>query len=128
MDEELPHSYHAYVVPCACVQMMKMSGMHTSSYWLGTYMFDIAYFVIIATIYVVAGYAFSIPTVINASPFLFIATLGCWAHAQVGTAFFLGAIFPNSRFASIISYMLIVVVSCLLAHVASGRALCECVS
>jgi len=96
----------SYVV----VQLMRMEGMKEAAYWVGTYAFNFVYFLITAFVYVFAGYMIGIKSVKHASPVLFIAVLGLWAHAQSGVAFLFGAIFPRARFASIVLYMLIVLV------------------
>ena len=92
------------------MQLMRMEGMKAPVYWVGTYAFNLVYFLITAFVYVFAGYMIGIKSVKHASPVLFIAVLGLWAHAQSGVAFLSGAIFPRARFASIVLYMLIVLV------------------
>lgn len=92
-------------------QMMTMEGMKAPAYWLGSYLFNMIYFLIIAFTYVACGNLFSIHSVTHASPFLFVAVLGLWSHVQSGLSFFLASLFPRARLATIVSYMLIVLVA-----------------
>ena len=92
-------------------QMMRMEGMKAAAYWAGCYLFNMAYFIAIAGTYVASGYLFSIASVTHASPFLFVAVLGLWAHSQTGLAFFMASLFPRARLASIVSYMIVVLVA-----------------
>lgn len=90
---------------------MRSEGMRTSAYWMGLYFYQLVTFLVSAVYFIGLGLLFSLATFQHVGFGMYCMLLLSWAHAQSGLTFFVAAIMNRGRAATVLTYMLIILVS-----------------
>ena len=91
--------------------MMHLSSMSPLAYWLGSGVFCFLVSLTMTLILYGFAYLFGVSTFVNTSFSLFAAVAVLWAFATTGYSFLLGALFRNSKAATVLAYLLIIFLS-----------------
>jgi hypothetical protein len=87
------------------IENMKINGMKMSNYWLVNYLFDLAFYLATALLFLLFGMKiFNIKVFTETDPMILVVTLLGWGLAQISMAFLISVFLSNSQTASIVGY------------------------
>lgn len=86
--------------------LMTMGGLRQAPYLAGHWLFAVLLFLLIGTVYLLAGYLAGVTAFVNADATLFVALLLTWAHAQSSWAILIGSAVRNPRVATVLGYFI----------------------
>jgi ABC-type multidrug transport system ATPase subunit len=91
--------------------VMTMAGLRRGPYFAASYVFAAMNVLLVGLIFYVAGLLAGVASIQNASWTVFAALIACGAHSVAGVGLFLGTVLRSPRGASIVGYLLILLVA-----------------
>lgn len=88
-------------------EIMKMMGLHTSIYWIVTYLFDIILYLFASTLIVAVACAFGFRLFLITFPLLYILTIVLYGFAITSFALLVSVFFSRTRTATVVGYILV---------------------
>ena len=88
--------------------LMRMQGLRQEVYWVCTWAFNMAVYVVFTGVYIAMQYIVGNKTFEAAGAGKVVLVLLLWAHAQIGMAIFISALMPKSLLATTLTYVLII--------------------
>ncbi len=87
------------------IENMKINGMKMSNYWKINYLFNLAFYMMTALIFLFFGMGvFDLQVFTDTNFFVLLTTLFGWGLAQISMAFFISVFVSRSQTASIVGY------------------------
>lgn len=89
------------------LNMMKISGMRTSTYWVANYIYDMLLMVFWSLLFILFGYLLSLDVIKRTNFLVFFAIFVSWSHSLIGIGVLISGVFSRRSVATIVGYVVL---------------------